>query len=524
MDPRSRPEVKREIRSAGLVFFLIYFVQKLGNNLEGITKIVMRKFLKSDLKLDAGQAGTVQTLASAGWFVKAFYGLISDRVPIFGYRRKSWLVITNLAAGVAWLLLVMERGPTYGLMILAVTSVNIMIAFADVICDGLMVETSQRLEERYGVTTGTANRPLQSMQWMGAFLAIFISSIVGGVIAQFYTLRTAAALSSGALILLGLVVGFFVTEERVPFEWEKAKRGIAALFVIAFLIFYRFATAKEMGHVPWLAPWKPIFDTAMVFTVMVIFAGITRKFVIPLVFSVLWWGLPLYLDSTAPYQYFTNDHREFLAVFKADTGIVPALQRFAVSIGLTDAETLKQAGFIEAFFGSIVMAGYALGSLLGTLAFWRYFEKMPQAQIFRICIVGRALVFAMMFVETEWHSFGNPSGLMLLFAVGGVVDAWAVLSVLGFAVMRCPRENQASVYATFASCANIGIIVGAEFLGGKLYTAFAQVTEDAVTKVPVAAAPHVGMRALVLISAGMLVLLWLGVHFLERRGYLRKNE
>jgi hypothetical protein len=37
-------------------------------------------------------------LQNAGWFIKPFWDSISDRVPLFGYHRKSWFVLMALLA------------------------------------------------------------------------------------------------------------------------------------------------------------------------------------------------------------------------------------------------------------------------------------------------------------------------------------------------------------------------------------------------------------------------------------------
>jgi hypothetical protein len=38
----------------------------------------------------------------AGWCVKPIWGSISDRVPLFGFRRKSWFVLMVLLAVLFW--------------------------------------------------------------------------------------------------------------------------------------------------------------------------------------------------------------------------------------------------------------------------------------------------------------------------------------------------------------------------------------------------------------------------------------
>ncbi len=42
------------------------------------------------------QVAIVTGLGAAPWVVKPVYGFLSDTVPIFGYRRRSYLIICGL--------------------------------------------------------------------------------------------------------------------------------------------------------------------------------------------------------------------------------------------------------------------------------------------------------------------------------------------------------------------------------------------------------------------------------------------
>ena len=55
-------------------------------------------------RLDAGPDHRLLTIFNLPWIIKPVYGLISDFVPLFGYRRKSYLLIANVAAigGLLW--------------------------------------------------------------------------------------------------------------------------------------------------------------------------------------------------------------------------------------------------------------------------------------------------------------------------------------------------------------------------------------------------------------------------------------
>jgi len=51
---------------------------------------------KDYYNLDPGYVQVLSSFISFPWSVKIFYGIISDNLPIFGSRRKSYLMILSL--------------------------------------------------------------------------------------------------------------------------------------------------------------------------------------------------------------------------------------------------------------------------------------------------------------------------------------------------------------------------------------------------------------------------------------------
>jgi hypothetical protein len=88
-------------------------------------------------------------LQNAGWFIKPLWGSISDRVPLFGYHRKSWFVLIALLAVFFWslnaaLVALGVRIPTQFLITFNLAFAT--YAFVDVVCDALMVTRGRQLK------------------------------------------------------------------------------------------------------------------------------------------------------------------------------------------------------------------------------------------------------------------------------------------------------------------------------------------------------------------------------------------
>src|SRR6516162_10796667 len=100
------PGEKDTTRRLLIFFALVYLVEGLGQ-IVGLISQPLTYFLKQVHGWTPVQVTAFITLFNLPWIIKPVYGLISDFVPLFGYRRKSYLVIANVAAttGYCWVTL-----------------------------------------------------------------------------------------------------------------------------------------------------------------------------------------------------------------------------------------------------------------------------------------------------------------------------------------------------------------------------------------------------------------------------------
>ena len=127
-----------------------------------------------------GDAGgqLFSSLRGIGWFVKPLWGLISDRVPLFGYRRKSWYVLMACLTLVFWALTALLAYAGVGVPIVYLVTLNLAFAtyaFVDVVCDALMVTEGRRLK-RVG--------SFVNFQWTTFAIALALSVLLGGWLQQ----------------------------------------------------------------------------------------------------------------------------------------------------------------------------------------------------------------------------------------------------------------------------------------------------------------------------------------------------
>ncbi|KDO33405.1 hypothetical protein SPRG_02212 [Saprolegnia parasitica CBS 223.65] len=76
------------------------------------------------LNMEGYQVASYGVLVTTGWSFKVFFGMLSDCVPIFGYRRKSWMII----------------GWTITMVCLAIMSV---VSLGDPYCDARQIDCAE---------------------------------------------------------------------------------------------------------------------------------------------------------------------------------------------------------------------------------------------------------------------------------------------------------------------------------------------------------------------------------------------
>jgi predicted MFS family arabinose efflux permease len=224
-------------RRLALLFGIVYFAQGMWY----LPNQTITTSLK-DAGLSAGQIATFFAITTIPWLIKPVYGLLSDFVPLFGYHRKSYLLLTSGTAAMGGFLLGLTGEHSYSRMATLFTLMALGLAFTDVLVDALMVENGKPL----GLTGA-----FQSVQWGAIITASVLVGEIGGYLAHHRRLH-AAFLLSACFPLLSLVMStFFVHEARARSErasfretWRAirlALRERETWLVAGFILFWTFS-------------------------------------------------------------------------------------------------------------------------------------------------------------------------------------------------------------------------------------------------------------------------------------------
>ena len=237
------PESKANISQLLLFFGLVYVVEGLGQ-VVGLISQPLTYYLKEVHNWTPVQVTAFFTVFNLPWIIKPLYGMVSDFIPLFGYRRKSYLILANIAAiaGYSWVTeLLAPTDIAFALMLTAYA-----MAISSTLCGAILVENGQRMSE-----SGT----FVNQQWLWYNIAAMTAAIVGGQLVQ--RLEPATALHVAAAIVACApfaVIGgtiFLIPEKKTRVNLQGMKdtfHGLMTAFnrrhlwiVAGFIFLYYFS-------------------------------------------------------------------------------------------------------------------------------------------------------------------------------------------------------------------------------------------------------------------------------------------
>lgn len=242
-----------------LAILLVYLVQ----GVLGISRLAVSFFLKDDLGLTPAQTSALLGIAALPWVIKPLFGFLSDGLPIFGYRRRPYLVLAGLLGTGCWLAMATVIHSAWAAT-LAMTLNSLSVAVSDVIVDSIVVERARRESiEKAG--------SLQSISWGASAFGGLLTAYLSGFLLQQFSTQIVFGITAIFPLIVTLVAGL-VTEAKVDHssEWTvvqqqmrdlwKAVSRPAILLPTAFVFIWQatptaesaffFFTTNELGFEP----------------------------------------------------------------------------------------------------------------------------------------------------------------------------------------------------------------------------------------------------------------------------------
>lgn len=407
---------------------MVYFVQ----GILGLARLAISFFYKDEFQLDPATVAIVTGLGAAPWVVKPVYGFLSDTVPIFGYRRRSYLIICGLLGTVSWTALAtIVKTPSMAVAMVVLGSLG--TACSDVVVDSIVVERSR------GEPQSTAGS-LQSLCWASSAVGGIASAYFSGALVDAYGPRGVFGLTALFPLMVSLSAVFISEQPVVSRARHKRDSGSGEQDE---------AESGGLLATEVLAP-PGVMKKRLASQVNALWGAIRQRSIfLPAVFVFLWQATP---SADTAMFFFQTNHLHFSAEFLGRVRLVGSIASLA-GVG-TYNYLLKDVPLTKMFFWTAV-----LGTGLGLTQL--------------ILITG---------INQQW---GLSNELFVLgdSLVLTVLGQVSFMPVLVLAARLCPEGVEATLFATLMSVLNGGAFAGST-LGALLTKSFGVTSEDFTNLAP----------------------------------------
>ena len=198
-----------------IAILTVYFVQ----GILGLARLAVSFFLKDDLGLSPAQVAALMGVASIPWVIKPLFGFMSDGLPIFGYRRRPYLILSGFLGTISWLALATLVNTAWmATAVILLTSLS--VAISDVIVDSLIVE---RAREESVAKSGS----LQSLCWGCSALGGLITAYLSGLLLEHMSSNAIFEITATFPLIVS-AVAWLIAEEKVNAvaDSQKSKNSL----------------------------------------------------------------------------------------------------------------------------------------------------------------------------------------------------------------------------------------------------------------------------------------------------------
>ena len=181
----------------------------------GIAGQPLKYLMKTELHYQPTDMAKFFAVGALVFTFKPVVGILTDAVPLFRTRRRWYLIISAVLAGLFWIGLAFAPHTPKGLL-WSVTGINICLMAISTVVGGLLVEAGQRF-----YSTGR----LTSLRSLVANISYFIVGPIAGFLAT-RTLLLTAGLGASLPLALAALAFFFLREKPVAQRNRNAGRNV----------------------------------------------------------------------------------------------------------------------------------------------------------------------------------------------------------------------------------------------------------------------------------------------------------
>ena len=385
--------------------------------------------LLQSMGLDSNKAATFLSLCILPWSFKVLAGLLVDGFPIFGSRRRAYLLLSGLIASVTWLLMGVSPGQ-YNLLLFLAIAMNTAIVFGSVTSGGLLVEAGQKFN---------ASGRLTSLRMFAYNLGASLAAPIGGLLAG-HTMKGSHPLFATSIVaIVPLTCMFF-------FSWFLLKEAPAPFQTSDFVLSMRLLL-KDFVSWRYLA----VIVAYYFFCRLVLFYADSFQYIWPVFLGGAGVGVLIrYLHHRHPEIFSWNMFWAALLLF-----FVQAVPTFR-STCFYQYQT-GPLHYNDAAIGLLGFVGYGAALLNSAIYVW-----WCRKSSLRVSLYGAILVTSLSALPYLYYTVYTPymPRAVVIEIVGNLFQFLAYLPLLDLAVRCTPKGSEALGYSVLIGVWNIGLMIG----------------------------------------------------------------
>ena len=392
-----------------LSYLLIAFHQGVSY----ISQLAVQYFFKDELKIEPHHLAQINSIIHIPWAIKPILGLITDLLPIFGYRRKVYIILCGIINLMCWLYMTFYTN-TATMACVMIFLINLTLSFCSVLGEAVVVELSKMETE----DQESKAKDFVSLFFLARTVGELLSSYLKGLFVDIMPLRTIFFISSFIPVLL-VISGFMLIENKSNESNSLQEEEQTNLM--------------ERQSESQSEPTQPNPQTKNLFQEFMTF--ICQKYIlIPLMFIIVFKATPSYYD---PFFYFITNE---LKINATDLGKISFFSTIAILIAILVYKT-----YMKNFnFKNMIIIGTIISFVISFACF---------LLVLRVNIK--------MGISDFWLLLFTNSFLSM-------VGEFVLLPILSLACVLCPKNLEGTVYSVFMSSLNLGGILSS--LNGGILT------------------------------------------------------
>ena len=175
-----------------------------------IPELAINYFFKDELQVQTSKLTRLLTISRFPWVINPIFGMITDFYPIFGYKKKIYILFCGLIFCAVWLILGLLKINSL-LTVICFFISNVTCCFSTVLSQAIMIEIGGKMDEKEEEENREKKKQTNKLITYNAIISnigILIGSYLKGELIQLFNIRIVFIITSclGLLPLISAII------------------------------------------------------------------------------------------------------------------------------------------------------------------------------------------------------------------------------------------------------------------------------------------------------------------------------